>query len=611
MPTTVKQRRAHPRVLSDAAAVLFMRCDTGRYRAGQHLPTAAALAGELAVPVTDVVAARTQLSGYGVVTEGRAGDGYTVTPRDQWVLYRPPVSGPARRAVSFLRTGIRTGHYRAGAVLPDEAHLWSLVGVTAEHRQEACLILVCEGLITLPVGGAPAVVRAQDPAEPAASCEAASGPTLVEAALAALLVRGVTNTEMAAQLRLSRTTTLHHLTRIGTRLAASSRANRVHAVLSRGWITPPPAHGPAPVLDGNDLLLLRSLAELPDRVAIGDAMAGVVSTPKALSARIRELTQRSKARSEEHLVALGHTWGLLGPSSQPGGSRLRVRREAAPPQARPPVSGPAPSDPPVDGIVSRILLGVEDGRYVSGIRLSPAALASDLGVPAATASRAMAALLAEGVLEPLRNGATPAGRQAVEAGRPEYLADRIRDQIAFGLYPVGRPLAHVTSLAAHFVSSPHQLQAAARILLAEGTVARVLSSPYLVQDDSRHTTPARLPLPVPAGRRLGPAETDALIRSARGRWQARSYTAPETLRGEWELLRNTAVHVLRADDATLPTRRLLEAVTLPAPDGSYLRQWHNAALATALQSLTHTECHTERHTDSPGAAWPEIPRTPH
>lgn len=329
VPLTVKRRRAHTRMLSEIATVLLMRCDTGRYRAGQHLPTAADLAAQLAVPVAEVTTARTQLSGYGVLTEGVVGDGYTVTPRDQWAIERPAFSRSARRAASLLRTGIRTGRYQAGTVLMDELHLWDVLGIRTSHRREARRILACEGLITLPADGAPSVVRALASTDPAVLDEGTDRPTLFEGALVAMLVRGATNEEMLTQLQISRSTLHHHLGRIGSHFAAVSRANRVHAVLSGGWTTPPPAHGQAPAFDANDLLLLRALAEQPDRMAIADVMVRAVDTRKALTAWIREVTLRAGARSEDHLVALGHTWGLLGPSVRPGDSRAGKRVVAA------------------------------------------------------------------------------------------------------------------------------------------------------------------------------------------------------------------------------------------------------------------------------------------
>ncbi|MFD6464845.1 hypothetical protein [Streptomyces goshikiensis] len=592
-PPTVKRRRAHARVLSETATVLLMRCDTGRYRAGQHLPTAADLAAQLAVPVTEVAIARTQLSGYGVLTEHTAGDGHTVTPREQWSVDRVVLSEPARRAAALLRAGLRAGRYRAGAVLPPEPHLWQVLGIRPSHRCEAHRILACEGLVTLPVGGAPPTVRPLGSAGVQASDAGTGGPTLVEAAVAALLVRGATNKEITARLRISRSALQQHLGYIGGRFDAVSRSNRVHAVLLGGWSVPPPADRSAPAFDGDDLLLLRALAEQPDHAAIGDVMVGATSTQRALTEWIRELTLRAGARCEEHLVGLGHTWGLLGVGARPGVPPVDAGRAsdapAAPPapssrnspgqRARPPV--PLPQD--VGEIASRIAEGVGSGRYAAGILLSRAAVAADLGVPAPAAAQAINALLADGTLTPFGNGATAAGGRPDRGSHAEYLAARIRDQIRFGLYPPGRPLAPVVALAQCFATGPHPIQAAVRILLAEGVIVRG-AGPYLVQDTTHRTGPARIPFPAPTGPHLDPEETHTLIRSARSRWQTRAYTPPETLQDQWEQLRRAAAQVLGDREGGVLARRLREAVTLPAPDGSYLRQWHSAVVATALHA---------------------------
>ncbi|MFE5859712.1 hypothetical protein [Streptomyces virginiae] len=581
-------------MLSETAMVLLMRCDTGRYGTGRHLPTAADLAAQLAVPVAEVAIARTQLSGYGVLTESMAGDGHTVTPREQWAVGRVVLSKPARRAASLLRMGLSAGRYRAGAALPPEPHLWRVLGIRAFHRCEAHRILACEGLVTLPVGGAPPTVRPLGSAGGQASDAGTSGPTLVEAAVAALLVRGATNEEITARLRISRSALHQHLGRIGDRFDAVSRANRVHAVLLGGWSVPPPADGSAPAFDGDDLLLLRALAEQPDRVAIGDVMVGATSTHKALTEWIRELILRAGARCEAHLVALGHTWGLLGAcarhrvppadacraSNAPAALSVPASRIRQGQRARP----PEPSQQTVREIASRITRGAESGRYAAGILLNRAALAADLDVPAPAAGLAIDALLADGTLQPLRNGATPAGPRPDGGSPAEYLAARIRDQIGFGLYPPGQPLAQVVALAHHFATGPHPLQAAVRILLVEGTLVRVRRGPYLVGDNTHRTGPARIPLLSPAGHHLDAQETYTLSRSARARWRTRSYTPPETLQEQWEQLRRAAAQVLGGEDVGLPARRLREAATLPAPDGSYLRQWHNAMVATALHA---------------------------
>ncbi|MFJ5635123.1 hypothetical protein ACIQF5_21100 [Streptomyces goshikiensis] len=580
-------------MLSETATVLLMRCDTGRYRTGQQLPTAADLAAQLAVSVTEVVIARTQLSGYGVLTEHMAGDGHTVTPRERWTVDRVVLSKPARRAASLLRTGLRAGRYRAGAVLPPEPHLWQVLGIRPSHRCEAHRILACEGLVTVPVGGAPPTVRPLGSAAGQVSGTGADGPNLVETAVAALLVRGATDEEITARLRISRSALHQHLGRIGDRVHAVSRAARVHAILSGGWSVPPPAGGPAPDFDAGDLLLLRALAEQSGRAAIGAVMAEATDTHVDVAEWIRQLVLRAGARCEEHLVALGHTWGLLGVGARPGVPPMAAGRPSDAPAAPPAPSSrnspgqrarpPAPLPQDVGETASRIAEGVGSGRYAAGILLSRAAIAADLGVPAPAAAQAINALLAEGTLTPFGNGATAAGGRPDRGSHAQYLAARIRDQISFGLYPPGRPLVPVVALAQHFATGPHPIQAAVRILLAEGTLVRG-GGPYLVQDTIHRTGPARIPLPAPTGPHLDPEDTHTLIRSARARWQTRAYTPPQTLQDQWEQLRRAAAQALGDQDGGVLARRLREAATLPAPDGSYLRQWHSAVVATALHA---------------------------
>ncbi|MFL0026050.1 DNA-binding protein [Streptomyces sp. NBUL23] len=89
----------------------------------------------------------------------------------------------------------------------------------------------------------------------------------------------------------------------------------VHFVLAAEQVTPPAAERQAPVLNEQQQLLLRAVAEhsAPCDVAFAAEIA-----PADLQAALYELLDKTGADAVTQLVVLAHAWGLLG--ARPAGT---------------------------------------------------------------------------------------------------------------------------------------------------------------------------------------------------------------------------------------------------------------------------------------------------
>ncbi|MFI0219892.1 helix-turn-helix transcriptional regulator [Streptomyces lydicus] len=134
--------------------------------------------------------------------------------------------------------------------------------------------------------------------------------TPAEMRIAAHLLYGATNLEIAAKEHLAVQTVRSHLrnirrlTNCGPR---SSRAVLVHTLLATGRITPPP-HETAPELSQEELQLMQAIAE---NSWPSDIARSLGLTPDALSAKTEALVAKAGAADTSHLTALGHAWGFL------------------------------------------------------------------------------------------------------------------------------------------------------------------------------------------------------------------------------------------------------------------------------------------------------------
>ncbi|MFK4688223.1 LuxR C-terminal-related transcriptional regulator [Streptomyces pristinaespiralis] len=140
--------------------------------------------------------------------------------------------------------------------------------------------------------------------------------TRAQKRVAAHLVCGLTNPEIAGEEHLSGDTVSSHVRVMRESLHCpprSSRAVLAHALLSHEQVPPPPP--PPPLLrrafepDADDLLLIRAVAEhsRPDDIARAARIpAG------ELRARTDGLVRRAGASNAAHLIGLAHTHGIFG-----------------------------------------------------------------------------------------------------------------------------------------------------------------------------------------------------------------------------------------------------------------------------------------------------------
>ncbi|MFZ3492135.1 helix-turn-helix domain-containing protein [Streptomyces sp. 5.8] len=135
------------------------------------------------------------------------------------------------------------------------------------------------------------------------------------------LVEGLSSAETAEQLWVTASTVTSHLRRIRANLHCESRCSRAvltHTLLQHGLVKPPalpPLFEPFTPSPGA-LLLLRAIAE---HSATADIARAAKIAPSSLKARTRKLVYAMRASDSAHLVGLGHTLGLLGPT-QPAGT---------------------------------------------------------------------------------------------------------------------------------------------------------------------------------------------------------------------------------------------------------------------------------------------------
>ena len=97
------------------------------------------------------------------------------------------------------------------------------------------------------------------------------------------------------------------LRNIGDKQHRSSRASKVHAAYLSGEL-PLPDSLSAPEISDEDRELWSALANQPGLQATADAVVLSRATTKQ---RIDELVSRYGARSESHLVTLGHSYGVF------------------------------------------------------------------------------------------------------------------------------------------------------------------------------------------------------------------------------------------------------------------------------------------------------------
>ncbi|MFE9802967.1 LuxR C-terminal-related transcriptional regulator [Streptomyces goshikiensis] len=141
--------------------------------------------------------------------------------------------------------------------------------------------------------------------------------------LAAHLVQGLSNSEIAAEEYLAPDTVSSHVRGIRQNLHCPPRSSRpvlAHALLLHGQVEAPPLPALRPAFEANEheRLLLRAIAE---HSAPADIARAAKIAPRDLKSRTEELVRAAGASDSTHLVGLGHALGLLGPAGHDAASR--------------------------------------------------------------------------------------------------------------------------------------------------------------------------------------------------------------------------------------------------------------------------------------------------
>ncbi|MEE1930668.1 LuxR C-terminal-related transcriptional regulator [Streptomyces sp. TRM 70351] len=131
--------------------------------------------------------------------------------------------------------------------------------------------------------------------------------------IAAHLVCGLTNSEIAGKEQLAHDTVKSHIRTMRQNLRCPQRSSRpvlAHTLLRHAQVSPPPlpAGCGAFEADEDDQRLIRAIAEHSRPADIARA-AGM--TQRHLRDRANDLAHRAGAADTTHLVALAHTHGIL------------------------------------------------------------------------------------------------------------------------------------------------------------------------------------------------------------------------------------------------------------------------------------------------------------
>ncbi|MFI1408917.1 LuxR C-terminal-related transcriptional regulator [Streptomyces sp. NPDC020707] len=153
---------------------------------------------------------------------------------------------------------------------------------------------------------------------PSTSTTATEIPLLspAEKRVAAVLVTGASNTQIARELFFAKSTVTHHITSINKKCNTVGRTSRpvcAHALLASGQVSPPsraPVLKPELTASEQQLLLARAqhseIHDIACAAGVNEAKVGPL---------IKALVVKSRAKNATHLIGIAHKWGWLsGPS---------------------------------------------------------------------------------------------------------------------------------------------------------------------------------------------------------------------------------------------------------------------------------------------------------
>ncbi|MFH8350108.1 GntR family transcriptional regulator [Streptomyces sp. NPDC018045] len=254
--------------------------------------------------------------------------------------------------------------------------------------------------------------------------------------------------------------------------------------------------------------------------------------------------------------------------------------------------------PSVCEIAHRIEDALHNETYPVGSPVAVSTVATALEVPVELVKLALSDLAESGLLERRGQRLFVVGNEQVCREQTQFVTERLRAQIAYGVYPPGTLLPSAPELAAAFVTNLTPVRAALHHLAAERLVRLRKNAPAIVLEAAR-----RLPSPArhaPDQRHASHPQVydheaiTAAARAGREQWRRHPRLSPEDVTAQWERLRAMARQMLgtlepsrspfrhRRDTALI---RAAELESAPLPEAPEPRRWHTACLATAVAAL--------------------------
>ncbi|MEU0990653.1 GntR family transcriptional regulator [Streptomyces sp. NPDC005953] len=183
----------------------------------------------------------------------------------------------------------------------------------------------------------------------------------------------------------------------------------------------------------------------------------------------------------------------------------------------------------------------------------------------------------------------PAGSSLGDQVAAEYVAGRLRDAIATGIYPAGAPLPPIAALSRQFVTDQSRVTAGVRLLADRGLVLHIDRHTRVAHPGIARMSSPALPLPERQRQGFSDAAIRAAIGEAKAQWRYRQH-ASDWAQEQWAELRAIAHHLLlygpghtSCSEVDVRWAVLMAGVSLPHPDA--LWSWHIACLAQALAPL--------------------------
>lgn len=244
----------------------------------------------------------------------------------------------------------------------------------------------------------------------------------------------------------------------------------------------------------------------------------------------------------------------------------------------------------VPEVARSITAAISKGDLPVGFELRVKQVAADLRAPAETVRAAVSSLADSHVLETRSRRIFPAGSLEMHDALTTHIADRLRAQIAVGVYTRDSRLPSAKFLATTMCSDSAPVGRALRILATDGVV-------HIGPCGTKVAQSARvLPHPAPTAprheennSRFSRDTIVATCRVAHEQWRRRGPVPAEVLHGRWKDLRSMASQLLAPVPDAMQKRvalaRAAELASAPLPDKPWLQQWHTACLAKSISDI--------------------------